>query len=139
MHAVVRSAHAENIRRKEEEKNEKLGKEKKKKAEEDEMLRQEEILKNAEKSKGSLKEKEKVLAENEKENTILAGTKRATISDTRELCFFCGNLHHVHSNCPARNAECRKCMKRGHWAKVYKSQVSAAVGNEGTRSSPDLP
>ena len=32
------------------------------------MFRQEEILKNAEKSKGSLKEKEKMLAEDEAEN-----------------------------------------------------------------------
>ncbi len=79
------------------------------------------------------------IAGNEKESTILAGIKRATISDTREMCFFCGNLRHARSNCPARNSECRKCMKKGHWAKVCKSQVSAAVGNEGTRSSPYLP
>ena len=49
------SAHAENLRRKEEEEKKKLEKKKKKQAEEDEMFRQKEILKNAEKSRGSLK------------------------------------------------------------------------------------
>ena len=49
-------------------------------------------------------------------------------------CFFCGNNKHPHSRCPAREATCLKCSKKGHFAKVcrtkqstQKSKVSAAA------------
>ena len=49
-------------------------------------------------------------------------------------CFFCGNNKHPHSRCPAREATCLKCSKKGHFAKVcrtkqstQKSKVSAAT------------
>ena len=49
-------------------------------------------------------------------------------------CFFCGNNKHPRSRCPAREATCLKCSKKGHFAKVcranqstQKSKVSAAT------------
>lgn len=36
----------------------------------------------------------------------------------KELCFFCGYPRHARSNCPARNHECKKCNKHGHWERV---------------------
>ena len=54
------------------------------------------------------------------------------IKETKEQCYFCGNARHQRINCPAREAECRKCKKKGHWAKVCRSQISAGITN------PDL-
>ena len=61
--------------------------------------------------------------------------------DGQEKCFFCGNVRHPRSNCPARNSECGKCKKMGHWARCCKStlnsdrNLSAAIHNE----LPNLP
>ena len=40
------------------------------------------------------------------------------IKETKKQCYFCGNTRHQRINCPACEAECRKCKKKGHWAKV---------------------
>jgi len=48
-------------------------------------------------------------------------------------CFFCGNSNHPRSKCPARDAVCSNCQKKGHFAKVCrgkkmsKNKVSAAA------------
>lgn len=39
----------------------------------------------------------------------------------RRKCFFCGGLCHPRSTCPAREATCNKCLKKGHFAPVCKS------------------
>ena len=57
------------------------------------------------------------------------------IKETKEQCYFCGNVRHQHINCPAREAECRKCKKKGHWSKVCKSQISAGI----TDKDPTFP
>ena len=36
-------------------------------------------------------------------------------------CFFCGYDRHVRSKCPAREALCKKCGKKGHFQKVCRS------------------
>ena len=36
----------------------------------------------------------------------------------RQKCFFCGNSRHPQSKCPARNATCSKCQKKGHYQVV---------------------
>ena len=36
-------------------------------------------------------------------------------------CFFCGNARHPRAKCPARDAICNKCQKKGHFAKVCRS------------------
>jgi hypothetical protein len=37
-------------------------------------------------------------------------------------CFFCGNNRHPGSKCPARDAICMKCQKKGHFAKVCREK-----------------
>nr|XP_045588770.1 uncharacterized protein LOC123750711 [Procambarus clarkii] len=36
-------------------------------------------------------------------------------------CFLCDHTRHPHSRCPAREAVCMKCKKKGHYAKVCRS------------------
>lgn len=50
-----------------------------------------------------------------------------TIAATDLKCFFCGNPKHPRSKCPARDAVCNKCHKKGHFAKVCRGRVSAAL------------
>lgn len=50
---------------------------------------------------------------------------------SKELCYFCGNARHARSNCPARESECRNCKKKGHWAKVCRSNQTNTLGAAG--------
>ena len=63
---------------------------------------------------------------------LVAAISEREISDTSEneellavnlnrKCMFCGNLPHHRSKCPARNADCFKCSKKGHFSKVCRS------------------
>lgn len=45
-------------------------------------------------------------------------------------CFFCGGARHHRSKCPARNAECLKCAKKGHFAKVCKMKSTCASSSD---------
>ena len=45
----------------------------------------------------------------------------ASHSKTRK-CFYCGAPYHNRSRCPARNADCNRCGKKGHFAKVCLSK-----------------
>lgn len=56
-------------------------------------------------------------------------------SKSKELCFFCGNLRHARSNCPARESECRNCKKKGHWANVCRSTSLNTLGAAGFNDS----
>ena len=56
-------------------------------------------------------------------------------SKPKEPCYFCGNLRHARSNCPARESECRNCKKKGHWAKVCRSTSSNTLGAVGFNDS----
>ena len=49
----------------------------------------------------------------------------ASVSKPKKPCYFCGSKsQHLRRNCPARNALCFKCQKRGHFFKCCKSQRS---------------
>ena len=69
-------------------------------------------------------------APTEDQEQIVPGTLAVVGSDT---CFFCGNSNHPRSRCPARDAVCSKCERKGHFAKVCrgrkisKNKVSAAA------------
>ena len=45
-------------------------------------------------------------------------------------CYFCGGSRHPRYQCPARNSNCHKCSKQGHFAKVCRSA-------QGTSTSPN--
>ena len=48
-----------------------------------------------------------------------AATKQS-YSQGSKSCF-CGSLKHPRSKCPAREATCHKCQRRGHFAKVCRA------------------
>ena len=43
------------------------------------------------------------------------------IASSTERCFFCGSNRHPRSKCPAREATCKACGKRGHFKRVCRS------------------
>ena len=45
------------------------------------------------------------------------------IPSVSKLCTFCGRSIHARSMCPAKNAVCFKCRRRGHFANVCKLKV----------------
>lgn len=52
------------------------------------------------------------LTTTEDQEQIDSGTLAAVGSDA-STCFFCGNSNHPRSRCPARDAVCSKCQKKG--------------------------
>ena len=57
----------------------------------------------------------------------------AVVGSNASTCFFCGNSNHPRSECPAHDAVCSNCQKKGHFAKVCcgrkisKNKISAAA------------
>ena len=47
----------------------------------------------------------------------------AAIEPEATACFFCGNSKHPCSRCPARDAICLKCQKKGHLSKVCRGKT----------------
>ena len=61
-------------------------------------------------------------AESHEDSTV------AAVYPAKRNCFFCGsNFIHVRKTCPARNASCNKCRKKGHFAKVCRSKMSEST------------
>lgn len=54
-------------------------------------------------------------------------TLAAAVEATSPSCYFCGNNKHPRSKCPARDAICGKCQKKGHYAKVCQSKTASKV------------
>ena len=57
-------------------------------------------------------------ANDEKDSIVAANSGQNT-------CDFCGNNRHPRKTCPAREAFCNKCEKKGHLAKVCLSKRGA--------------
>lgn len=55
------------------------------------------------------------------EITEKKGDTASAATTSASLCFFCGYNRHPRSQCPAREAMCLKCKKKGHYAKVCQS------------------
>ncbi|XP_066963203.1 uncharacterized protein [Macrobrachium rosenbergii] len=47
----------------------------------------------------------------------------------QEKCFFCGYRRHPRKKCPAKEVNCRKCNKLGHFAKVCLRTISMAASH----------
>ncbi len=64
---------------------------------------------------------------------------RSTTQSEPEECSRCGLCHKIPTYCPAANAECRNCHKKGHWARVCKSpsQPDNKSNQSRTQSQPD--
>lgn len=68
----------------------------------------------------------------------------ATSWKKTKFCFFCGSKTlHPRVSCPAKNSQCHKCRKTGHWSLVCRSSTgkvdsSAAVQSEDEHSDSNL-
>ena len=52
------------------------------------------------------------------------GTKKQTRSTPpQKRCTQCGKDQHPRNACPAKEATCRKCQKKGHFAVMYRSKI----------------
>ncbi|KFD50088.1 hypothetical protein M513_09048 [Trichuris suis] len=59
----------------------------------------------------------------------------AALAMKKTRCFFCGLSKHERTLCPARDAVCRRCSKKGHFAKVCRS----APAVQSSACPPDQP
>lgn len=60
------------------------------------------------------------------EETVAAASPAIAcpVGRSESKCFFCGNLRHQRTVCPAREAICRHCGKKGHFQKVCRSAIA---------------
>ena len=58
------------------------------------------------------------------ENTDGIKIQSTSVAVNNDKCWNCGNNLHPRSNCPARNKECSKCSRKGHFAKWCRSSLS---------------
>ena len=68
-----------------------------------------------------------VPAESSKSQDSQENTLAAAFETTSSTCYFCGNNRHPRSKCPAKEATCNKCQKKGHYAKVCQSKATLKV------------
>lgn len=60
-------------------------------------------------------------SKNTESNLEILDETTAGLSKT-EKCYFCGENRHPRTSCPAKNATCKKCNKKGHYQRVCKSK-----------------
>ncbi|KRY87962.1 hypothetical protein T4D_10229 [Trichinella pseudospiralis] len=66
-------------------------------------------------------------AANDENNDRLSESPGVVAATRNPRCFFCGPSKHPRFQCPAREAICNKCGKKGHYAKVCRSSVSSST------------
>lgn len=54
---------------------------------------------------------------------------------TVDSCYFCGYRKHPRARCPAKDAICKTCLKKGHFAKVCRSGASNSKHKGGVSSA----
>ena len=69
--------------------------------------------------------------ENDPEGTIAAVTGAK--------CYFCGYSKHPRHKCPARDATCKRCQKKGHFAKVCRSNPAGDQRELGSATATVYP
>ena len=70
-----------------------------------------------------------------------ASDRARSMSQDRDskACFRCGhNMHKIPNYCPAQKADCKKCGKIGHWAKVCRSSGKDPETKPNNESTPDI-
>ncbi|XP_067121509.1 uncharacterized protein [Centruroides vittatus] len=67
---------------------------------------------------------EKELAEENLNNTEVNALPSHVLAATERRCPYCGYMKHLRNRCPARNEDCNRCGKRGHFSRVCKSKGS---------------
>ena len=68
----------------------------------------------------------------EDSETITAATSGAK-------CYFCGYSKHPRQKCPAKEAICRRCQNKGHFAKVCRSNPVSSQSAQGGASAAMYP
>ncbi|UYV83878.1 hypothetical protein LAZ67_X000489 [Cordylochernes scorpioides] len=67
----------------------------------------------------------------QKARTKIRQFKSNQLGGSSHGCTRCGNSNnHDWKNCPAMNSYCSKCKKRGHYAKVYRSEAINEIKSE---------
>ncbi|KRY46189.1 Retrovirus-related Pol polyprotein from transposon 17.6 [Trichinella britovi] len=66
-------------------------------------------------------------AANDENNDCLSESPGVVTAARNPRCFFCGRSKHPRFQCPAREATCNKCGKKGHFAKECRSSVSSST------------
>ncbi|XP_015767631.1 PREDICTED: uncharacterized protein LOC107346353 [Acropora digitifera] len=65
-----------------------------------------------------------IVHQNQVDSQVDSTHSDSTLAAADPKCFFCGNCKHPRSKCPAKDAICNKCQKRGHFAKVCRGKAS---------------
>ena len=63
---------------------------------------------------------------NESSQAVVAATSINQGKQFNKPCDNCGYLQHYKQGCPARDAICSSCKRKGHWAKVCCSKPATA-------------
>ena len=66
---------------------------------------------------------------------LTLGDSTSASATNNQKCYFCGQSRHPKSVCPARDATCKKCHKKGHFAKVCLSKRHGTAAAAGDTSS----
>lgn len=72
------------------------------------------------------------VSSNEPSKAVVAAAVAATSNfnqrkQSGKPCEFCGYIRHYRQSCPARDAICATCKKKGHWAKVCRSKSAKNI------------
>ena len=78
--------------------------------------------------------------ENKKTQSSTSEPNSASAATTNQhsknpKCYFCGNKRHPRNICPARESECGKCHKMGHYARACKSGSYSKGSNINSETS----
>jgi hypothetical protein len=71
-------------------------------------------------------------------DNISAVATNSTSATAGNKCSFCGYSKHPRSKCPARDAICHNCQKKGHFARVCRSALSTTTGSTATAISQPI-
>lgn len=73
-------------------------------------------------------------------NLIPEGNPESTLAAvTGPKCYFCGYSKHPRHKCPAKDATCKRCQKRGHSAKVCRSNPAGSQLEQGSAAASVYP